>query len=397
MGRSVILGGARTPFGKFGGALADKSAIELGAIVGNAAVERSGIEPEEIDHILMGQVVQAGGGMNPARVVGFKMGLDKEVTADTINKVCGSGMRAVTLADILIRSGEYDTVLAGGMESMTNVPYALDKARFGYRMGDGQLRDLMVHDGLTCGVAGVHMGIHGSAVAAENECSREEQDRYAYRSHQSVVAAFEAGKLQEEIVPIELKDRRGNVTGVLDRDESPRADTSVEALAKLRPAFEASGSVTAGNAPPVNDGAAAMIVASEEYAREKGLKPLATIIAHGTSAWDVPYLAYVPEMAARDALKKAGMTLDEMDVVEINEAFASVTLIASARLGIDPYEKVNPNGGAIAIGHPIGASGARLILTLAHELRRRGGGYGRAAICSGLAQGDAVILKVDAA
>jgi acetyl-CoA C-acetyltransferase len=396
MGRTVILGGARTAFGKLGGVLADKPAVELGAIAATAAMERSGVEPAEIDHVIMGQVVQAGGGMNPARQVGFRIGLDREVTADTINKVCGSGMRAVTMADIFIRSGEYTTVLAGGMESMTNAPYALDKARYGYRMGDGQLKDLMIHDGLTDAVMGCHMGTHGSTVAAENECSREEQDRYAYRSHRQVVAAFEAGTLQEEIVPIELRDRRGNVTGVFDRDESPRADTTLEALSRLRPAFDPSGSVTAGNAPPVNDGGAALIVTSEENARAKGVRPLATIIAHGTSAWDVPYLAYVPEMAARDALKKAGMDLDEIDLIEINEAFASVALISCARLGIDPYEKVNPNGGAIAIGHPVGASGARLVLTLAHELRRRGGGYGLAAICSGLAQGDAIIIKVDA-
>ena len=396
-GRTVILGGARTPFGKLAGGLADKSAIELGAIAGQAAVERAGIEPAELDHIIMGEVVQAGVGMNPARQVGFKMGLDKEVTADTVNKVCGSGMRAVTIADIMIRSGDYQAVLAGGMESMTNIPYALDKARSGYRMGDGALRDLMIHDGLTCAVAGVHMGIHGSAVAAENECSREEQDRFALRSHQRVTAAYEAGHMQEEIVPVEQKDRRGNVT-VIDRDESPRADSSMEALAKLRPVFSNDGSVTAGNAPGINDGAAAMVVATEEYAREKGIKPLATIISHGTSAWDVPYLAYVPEMAAKNALARAGMTIQDMDVVEINEAFASVVLIASSRLGIDPYsDVVNPNGGAVALGHPIGASGARIILTMAHELRRRGGGYGLAAICSGLAQGDAIIIKVDAA
>ena len=396
MGKTVILGGARTPFGRLNGGLADKQAIELGAIAGNEAVNRAGIEPAELDHIIMGQVLQGGSGQNPARQVGFKMGLDKEVTADTINKVCGSGMRAVTMADVFIRSGEYSTVLAGGMESMTNAPYALDKARGGYRLGNGVLIDLMVHDGLTDAVMGCHMGTHGSTVAAECECGREAQDAYAYRSHQNVIAAYEANAMQEEIVPVELKDRRGNVT-LVDRDESPRADTSLEALAKLKPVFDPEGSVTAGNAPGVNDGAAALVITSEENAKAKGLKPLATIIAHGTSAWDVPYLAYVPEMAARDALRKAGMTIEEMDIVEINEAFASVALIASARLGIDPNERVNPNGGAIALGHPIGASGARLVLTLAHALRRRGGGYGLAAICSGLAQGDAIIIKVDAA
>ncbi len=395
MGRSVILGGARTPFGRLGGALASKTAVELGAIAGAAAIERSGVTGGDIDHVIMGEVLQAGVGMNPARQVGFKIGLDREVTADTINKVCGSGMRAVALADLLIRAGENTVILAGGMESMSNTPYALDKARSGYRMGDGALLDLMIHDGLTCAVAGVHMGIHGSNVAAENECSREQQDAFALRSHQRAVAAIESGRMAEEIVPVELKDRRGNVT-LVERDESPRADTSAEALAKLRPAFDPNGSVTAGNAPGVNDGAAALVVTSEEEAAARGLKPLATIIATGTSAWDVPYLAYVPEMAAKDALAKAGMTIEEMDVVEINEAFASVTLIASARLGIDASsDQVNPNGGAIALGHPVGASGARLILTMANELKRRGGGYGLAAICSGLAQGDAMIIKVE--
>ncbi len=269
MGKTVILGGARTPFGRMSGGLADKKAIELGAIAGNEAVKRAGIEPAELDHIIMGQVLQGGAGQNPARQVGFKMGLDKEVTADTINKVCGSGMRAVTMADVFIRSGEYNTVLAGGMESMTNAPYALDKARGGYRLGNGVLIDLMVHDGLTDAVMSCHMGTHGSTVAAECECSREAQDAYAFRSHKNVIAAYESGTMQEEIVPVELKDRRGNVT-IVDRDESPRADTSLEALAKLRPAFDPEGSVTAGNAPGVNDGAAALVVTSEEYAREKG-------------------------------------------------------------------------------------------------------------------------------
>ena len=395
MGRSVILGGARTPFGRLGGALAGKTAVELGAIAGSAAIERSGVTGDDIDHIVMGEVLQAGVGMNPARQVGFQIGPGREVASDTINKVCGSGMRAAALADLLIRAGENTVILAGGMESMSNAPYALDKARSGYRMGDGALLDLLIHDGLTCAVAGVHMGIHGSNVAAENECSREQQDAFALRSHQRAVAAIESGALGEEIVPVELKDRRGNVT-IVERDEAPRADTSAEALAKLRPAFDPQGSVTAGNAPGVNDGAAALVITSEEEAAARGLKPLATIVATGTSAWDVPYLAYVPEMAARDALAKAGMSIEDMDVVEINEAFASVALIASARLGIDANsDQVNPNGGAIALGHPVGASGARLILTMAHELKRRGGGYGLAAICSGLAQGDAMIIHVE--
>lgn len=393
MGRSVILGGARTAFGKLGGALAEKSAVELGAIAGAAAIARAGVEPSEIDHIFMGQVLQAGNGQIPSRQVGFQIGLDREVTSDTLNRVCGSGMRAVTMADIFIRSGEYRTILAGGMESMSNAPYMLPKARFGYRLGDGTLVDSMVSDGLTCAVAHVHMGVHGSNVAAEEECSREAQDAFALRSHQRVIAAYESGAMAEEIVPVELRDRRGTVT-LFDRDESPRADTSLEALAKLRPVFSPTGSVTAGNAPGVNDGAAALVLTSEEHARELGLQPLATVIAHATSAWDVPYLAYVPAMAAQTALQKANLTIGDMEVVEINEAFASVALISASRLGLDA-DQVNPNGGAVALGHPIGASGARLVLTLAYELRRRGGGYGLAAICSGGAQGDAIIIRVD--
>ncbi|RIK37400.1 MAG: acetyl-CoA C-acetyltransferase [Chloroflexi bacterium] len=393
MGRSVILGGARTAFGKLGGALAEKSAVELGAIAGAAAIARAGVEPSEIDHIFMGQVLQAGNGQIPSRQVGFQIGLDREVTSDTLNRVCGSGMRAVTMADIFIRSGEYRTILAGGMESMSNAPYMLPKARFGYRLGDGTLVDSMVSDGLTCAVAHVHMGVHGSNVAAEEECSREAQDAFALRSHQRVIAAYESGAMAEEIVPVELRDRRGAVT-LFDRDESPRADTSLEALAKLRPVFSPTGSVTAGNAPGVNDGAAALVLTSEEHARELGLRPLATVIAHATSAWDVPYLAYVPAMAAQTALQKANLTISDMEVVEINEAFASVALISASRLGLDA-DQVNPNGGAVALGHPIGASGARLVLTLAYELRRRGGGFGLAAICSGGAQGDAIIIRVD--
>ncbi|HBY46464.1 MAG TPA: acetyl-CoA C-acyltransferase, partial [Chloroflexi bacterium] len=286
MGRSVILGGARTPFGRLGGALSGMTAVELGALAGSAAIERAGVTGADIEHIIMGEVLQAGVGMNPARQVGFKIGLDRQVTADTINKVCGSGMRAVALADLLIRAGENKIVLAGGMESMSNAPYALRQARTGYRMGDGALEDLLIHDGLTCAVAGVHMGVHGSNVAAENECSREQQDAFALRSHQRAVAAIESGKMAEEIVAVELKDRKGNVTRV-ERDEAPRADTSAEALAKLRPAFDPKGSVTAGNAPGVNDGAAALVVTSAGGAAARGLKPLATIIATGGSAWGV--------------------------------------------------------------------------------------------------------------
>lgn len=393
MGRTVILDGARTPFGRMGGALADKTAVELGTIAAREALTRSKVDPGEIDHLFIGQVLQAGAGQIPSRQVGFGLGLPASVTSDTLNRVCGSGMRAVTMADVFLRAGEYKTVIAGGIESMSNAPYLLKKARFGYRLGDGTLVDSMVEDGLTCAMDLCHMGIHGSNVAAENECSREVQDAYAARSHQLAAAAYESGRMQDELAPVELKDRRGNVT-MFDRDEAIRADSTPEALAKLRPVFDENGSVTAGNAPGVNDGAAVLILTTEENARERGLKPLAKIIAHGTSAYDVPYLAYTPHLAAEDALRKAGMKISDMDVIEINEAFASVAIISAGRLGIDP-DTVNPNGGAIALGHPIGASGARLVLTLAYELKRRGGGIGLAAICSGGAQGDAIIIQVD--
>lgn len=393
MARSVILGGARTPFGRLGGTLADMSAIELGTVAAREAITRSGIDQEAIDHLFIGQVLQAGSGQIPSRQVGLAVGLEPHVTSDTLNRVCGSGMRAVTMADIFLKAGEYQAVVAGGMESMSNAPYLLKKARFGYRLGNGELLDSMVDDGLTCAIHNVHMGIHGSNVAAENECSRESQDAFAARSHQLAAAAYGAGKMQDEIVPVELTDRKGNVT-LFERDEAIRADSTAEGLAKLRPVFDKNGSVTAGNAPGVNDGAAMMVVTSDEFAAANGLKPLATIIGHGTSAYDVPYLAYTPHLAAEDALKKAGMTINDIDVIEINEAFASVALISSGRLGLDP-DKINLNGGAIALGHPVGASGARLVLTLAYELKRRGGGIGLAAICSGGAQGDAIIIQVD--
>ena len=391
MPRSVILGGARTPFAKLSGALAAKTAVALGGIAITAALERSNIGPEEIDHVVMGQVLQGGAGQIPSRQAAFLAGIDKTVTSETINRVCGSGMRAVTLADDLVRLGDREVVVAGGMESMTNAPYLLRKARGGYRMGDGVLEDMMVGDGLTCAVAGVHMGVHGGNVAAEEGVTREEQDAWALRSHQRTVAAQDAGLFADEIVPVEIADRKG--TTHVDRDEAPRRDTSAEALAKLKPVFDPNGTVTAGNAPGVNDGAAATIVASESWAKQRGLAPLATILAHAEAAWDVPYLAYTPAMAGAIALEKAGLKIGDIALVEINEAFASVPIISACRLGADP-DKVNVNGGAVALGHPIGASGARLVLTLIHELRRRGGGLGLAAICSGGGQGDAVIIEV---
>jgi acetyl-CoA C-acetyltransferase len=393
VGRTVILGGARTPFGKLNGALSSLTAVELGKIAARAAISRSGVSDDAINHVILGQVLQGGAGQNPARQVGLGLGLDRTVTAETINRVCGSGLRAVSLADMQIRLGEGQVMIAGGMESMSNAPYILRGARAGYRMGDGTVEDMMMKDGLWCAIDNCSMGLHGGRVSDEEKITREEQDAWALRSHQRVLAAIDDGRMAEEIVPVEVAQRKGTVT--VDTDEAPRRETSAEALAKLKPAFDKDGTVTAGNAPGVNDGAAALVVASEEWAAEQGLRPKATILASGQSAWDAPYLAYTPELAIRNALAKTDLSLDDIDLFEINEAFASVSLIAGRRLNIDP-EKLNVNGGAVALGHPIGASGARLLITLVNELTRRGGGIGAVGICSGGGQGDAMIIRVEA-
>jgi acetyl-CoA C-acetyltransferase len=392
--RAVILGGARTPFGKLNGGLASLSAVELGTIAARAALDRSGVPPAEIENTIFGQVLQGGAGQNPARQVALAAGVGVEVPAETINRVCGSGMRAITLAESLIRASDYQSILAGGMESMSNAPYLLRKARTGYRMGDGVLEDMMVGDGLMCAVAGCHMGIHGGSVAAEEGVTREEQDCWALRSHQRALAAQDAGLPASEIVPVEITGKGG--VNVVMHDEAPRRDTSAEALARLKPAFAPEGTVTAGNAPGVNDGAAAVVVSSADWAAARGLLPRATILAHGEAAWDVPYLAYTPAMAAEKALCKVGLKPSDVALWEINEAFASVSLISARRLGVD-LDRVNVNGGAVALGHPIGASGARIVIALIEELRRRGGGIGVAAICSGGGGGDAVVLDVPGA
>ncbi len=389
--KNVILDGARTPFGKLGGALSSFSGVELGTIAAREALRRSGVDAPDIGHVIFGQVLQGGAGQNPARQVGFAVDLPKTTTAETVNRVCGSGMRAITLADSLIRLGEHRAILAGGMESMSQAPYILRNARFGYRFGDGGLEDMMQGDGLRCAIEGVQMGIHGGTVAEEEHLSREEQDAWAYRSHMHAIAAIDAGRLAAEIVPVEIVERKA--TRVVDTDEAPRRDTTPELLAKLKPAFDPNQTVTAGNAPGVNDGGAAVVVTSAEFAAEKGLKPRATILAHACAGWGPAYLAYTPAMAAELALSRAGLTADQVDLWEINEAFASVTLISAKRLGID-LERVNVNGGAVALGHPIGASGTRIVLTLINELERRGGGIGVAAICSGGGQGDAIVIRV---
>ena len=392
--RAVILGAARTPFGKLGGVLASQTAVELGTTAARAAIERAGVAPNDVQNTIFGQVLQGGAGQNPARQVALNAGIGVAIPAETINRVCGSGMRALTLAETMIRAGDYDVILAGGMESMSNAPYLLRKARSGYRMGDGVLEDMMIGDGLECAVACVHMGIHGGNVAAEEGVGREEQDAWALRSHQRAIAAQDAGLLAREIVPVEISAKSG--TNTVDQDEAPRRDTNEEAIARLKPAFDPEGTVTAGNAPGVNDGAAALVVASRDWAESQSLSPRATILAHGEAAWDVPYLAYTPAMAAEKALAKSGLKPSDVDLWEINEAFASVPIIAGRRLGID-MDRVNVNGGAVALGHPIGASGARIVLALIEELRRRGGGIGVAAICSGGGGGDAVVLDVPGA
>ena len=389
--RTVILSAARTPFAKLGGGLASLSGPELGTHAAAAALERSGVAAGDIDYVVMGEVLQAGAGQIPSRQVSVGIGLGPTVGSETVNKVCASGMRAATLADVMIRAGEHDVILAGGMESMSNAPYLLPKGRFGYGMGDGAVLDSMTSDGLTCTFDGLIMAEQNSAVAAEIGISREEQDAWALRSHERAVAAIDGGRFAEEIAPVTIQGRKGAT--VVSTDEGPRRDTSLERLAALKPVFVADGSTTAGNAPGVNDGAAALVLASESWATEHGLAPLAAIRGHGYVADDYAYLVRTPAAAARVALEKAGLAVSDIDLLEVNEAFCSVALNTVRLLGIDE-ERVNVNGGAVALGHPIGASGARLLGTLVYELRRRGGGIGVAAICSGAAQGDATVLEV---
>ena len=381
--RSVIVSAVRTPFGRLGGGLVDRPATELGAIAIKAALERAGLDPAEVGYVLMGQVLQAGAGQAPARQAAIAAGVPKEVPADTVNKVCASSIRAIELADLMIRAGLHDVVVTGGMESMSNAPYLLPKARFGYRLGHGQLLDHMVFDGLTSTFDGDHMVVQASRVSRELGISRQSQDAWAARSQARAAEAEDAGRLAEEIVPV----------GELERDESIRRDTTVEKLSALKPVFDPEGTTTAGNAPGVNDGASCVVVCSEEYARSHGLEVLATVVGHATVADDFAYLARTPAKAGALALEAAGRSAGDVSRVEINEAFASVASNSTRMLGVDE-EIVNVNGGAIALGHPIGASGGRIVGTLVHELRRNGGGLGLAAICSGGGQGDALLVEV---
>src|SRR3954449_11845430 len=391
MPRTVILGSARTPVGKLGGGLSSLKATDLGGIAISAALERAEVAPEQVQHVVMGQVLQAGQGQVPSRQAQINGGIPKEVSSETVNKVCASGIRAVGLLDQSIRAGDMEIGVGGGMESMSNAPYLLPKARFGFRMGDVKALDAMVQDGLTNPFSGKQMFQEATEVGDELEMTRADMDKWALRSHERTIAATDDGRLPEEIVPVTIKGRKGDT--VVEVDESPRREASLDALAKLPPIFMKDGSHTAGNAPGVNDGAGALVIASDEWAEANGKEVLAEIVAQAAVADDFPYLAKTPALAAMKAIDKAGLQPGDIDLWEINEAFASVTLHSMRMLNIDE-ERVNVNGGAVAIGHPIGASGARILGTLIMELRRRGGGYGCAAICSGGGQGDAVIVKV---
>jgi acetyl-CoA C-acetyltransferase len=394
MPKTVILSSARTPFGKLGGGLSSLDATELGGITISAALERAGVEPEQVEHVVMGQVLQAGQGQIPSRQAQIKAGIPKEVSSETINKVCASSIRAVGLLDNAIRAGEAEIAVGGGMESMSNAPYLLPGARFGWKMGDVKAMDSMVHDGLTNPFSGRQMFDEATEVGDELELTRPDLDRWALRSHERAVAATDEGRLPDEIVPVTVKSRKAET--VVEVDEAPRRDTSLEVLAKLPGLVGKDGSHTAGNSPGVNDGSGALVLASDEWAQKNGKKALATIVAQAQVADDFPYLARTPALAAEKALAKVGLTAEDIDLWEINEAFASVTLNTIRMLGIDE-EKVNVNGGAVALGHPIGASGARILGSLVLELARRGGGKGIAAICSGGGQGDAVIVEVNGA
>ncbi len=391
MPKTVILGAARTPIGKVGGGLSTLEATELGAVAIEAALDRAGVDPGQVDHVVMGQVLQAGQGQIPSRQAQVKAGIPKEVSSETINKVCASGLRASVILDQAIRAGDVEVGVGGGMESMSQAPYLLPQARFGYRMGDAKMLDAMVHDGLTNPFSGKQMFVEATEVGDELEMTRADLDRWALRSHELALKATDDGRFAEEIVPVTVKSRKQET--VVEVDEGPRRDTSLEKLAALPGLVGKEGSHTAGNSPGVNDGGGALVLSSEEWASANGKEVLAEIVAHAQSANDFAYLATTPASAAKKALEKAGLQPGDIDLWEINEAFASVTLNSIRMLGIDE-DKVNVNGGAVALGHPIGASGARLLASLTLELRRRGGGLGCAAICSGGGQGDAVILKV---
>ncbi len=391
MDKTVVLGYARTPFGKMGGPLAGMEAVELGSIAMTGALEKADVLADQVEHVSFGQVLQAGVGQIPSRQAQIKAKIPKEVPSETVNKVCASSMRAVGLVDLAVRAGEVGVAVAGGMESMSRAPYLLPGARFGYRMGDTNALDAMTHDGLTSPFSGQIMLAEASNMSNEVGVEREEMDAWAVRSHQRAAAAIEEGKLAEEIVPVTVPGRKGAT--VVEADETVRPETSAEVLAGLKPVGAEGATHTAGNAPAVTDGAAALTLASESWAAANGKQPLAKIVSYGMVATRFDALVLTPGRSAQKALEKAGIAPGDVDLWEVNEAFASVAVNTVRLLELDP-DKVNVNGGAVALGHPIGASGARILGVLVNELRRRGGGIGCAAICSGGGQGDAIVIEV---
>jgi acetyl-CoA C-acetyltransferase len=391
MTNEVVLAGAvRTPIGTFGGSFVDTPATELGAVALREALKRAGVQPDQVDEVIMGNVLSAGLGMNPARQAAIAAGIPDTVPATSINKVCGSGLKAVALATQAIILGDADVVLAGGMEGMSTAPYLLPKARYGYRMGHGEVIDHMIKDGLWCSLTDCHMGNTAENIALEREVSRADQDEFSVQSQQKAAAAWDNGRFTDEIVPVEVKQRKGTVT--VDRDEHFRPDTNIEALSKLRPAFAPDGSVTAGNASGINDGAAAVVVMSREKAEELGVKPMGAVRSYASAGVPPRIMGIGPVPATQKALAKSGLALDEIDLIEANEAFAAQSLAVGRELGWD-WERVNVNGGAIALGHPIGASGARILVTLLHEMKRREAKRGLATLCIGGGQGIAMIVE----
>jgi acetyl-CoA C-acetyltransferase len=386
----VLAGAVRTAIGTFNGAFADTSATDLGATVIAEALKRAGVAPEQVEEVIMGNVLTAGLGMNPARQASIKAGIPDSVPATSVNKVCGSGLKTIALATQAILLGDADIIVAGGMENMTASPYLLPKGRSGYKMGHGQVLDHMISDGLWCALSDCHMGVTAENVAGEYEISRADQDEFSAASQQKTAAAWESGRFAEEVVPVEVKTKKGPV--VVDRDEHFRADTTVEVLGKLRPAFAADGSVTAGNASGINDGAAAVVVMSRKKAEELGVKPMATVTSYASAGVPPRVMGVGPVPATRKALARSGLNISDIDLVEANEAFAAQSLAVGRELGLD-MEKVNVNGGAIALGHPIGASGTRILVTLLHEMRRRDVKRGLATLCIGGGQGIAMVVE----
>jgi acetyl-CoA C-acetyltransferase len=391
MTNEVVLAGAvRTPIGTFGGSFVDTPATELGAVALREALRRAGIQSDEVDEVIMGNVLSAGLGMNPARQAAIAAGIPDSVPATSINKVCGSGLKAVALATQAIILGDADVVLAGGMEGMSTAPYLLPKGRYGYRMGHGEVIDHMIKDGLWCSLTDCHMGNTAENIALEREVSRADQDEFSVQSQQKAAAAWDNGRFTDEIVPVEVKQRKGTVT--VDRDEHFRPDTNIEALSKLRPAFAPDGSVTAGNASGINDGAAAVVVMSRKKAEELGVKPMGSVRSYASAGVPPRIMGIGPVPATQKVLAKSGLSLDEIDLIEANEAFAAQSLAVGRELGWD-WERVNVNGGAIALGHPIGASGARILVTLLHEMKRRDAKRGLATLCIGGGQGIAMVVE----